>query len=263
MSSSSSSSDPVEDLLELGYLDLDALGHLPNPATLELLRLRLRKTVATIKSVHPLHTFRKAVNLPISKLGKPWFQSIFSPTLVDIVHSVLRKGAYIHGVSEIVCPAGTASQHTHRDHEYGDGMSLVVAISLDGNALKTELQPESHTEHAPPCTARGAMELDRLEREKKLVAMKGQMMIYDPHIMHRGGKNTSDVTLSNRVFIMMVGANTPKAHIKEINETNATVGYKGMLLSKLVEKKVKKEKTSSKKRKKSNSSSSSSKKKKK
>ena len=61
--SSSSSSDPVEDLLELGYLDLDALGHLPNPATLELLRLRLRKTVATIKSVHPLHTFRKAVNL--------------------------------------------------------------------------------------------------------------------------------------------------------------------------------------------------------
>lgn len=64
------------------------------------------------------------------------------------------------------------------------------------------------------------MELDRLEREKKLVAMNGQMMIYDPHIMHRGGKNTSDVTLSNRVFIMMVGANTTNAPSKVGTVTN-------------------------------------------
>jgi hypothetical protein len=230
----------VDNLLEFGYLDLDSL--LPTIEILETLRLRLRKTVSSIKSIHPLHTSRRAWNLPIQKLGKGWFQQIFSPELVTIIHSVLPKGAFIHGVSEIECPAGTASQHTHRDHEYGDGMSLVVAISLDGNALKTELQPESHLEHIPPCTARGAMELDRLEREKKLIAMGGQMMIYDPHIMHRGGENTTEDALTNRVFIMMVSADTPKAHIKEINETNATVGYKGMLLSALLSNVVEKKK---------------------
>lgn len=225
--------DHLEALNNDGYLDLQQLNYLPAPPILEQLRLRLRKIVSSIKSTHNLHTSRKATNLPIFKVGKKWLQSVFAATdLVDLIHSYLPKGALIHGVSEINCPAGTPSQHLHRDHEFGPHVSLVLAISLDGNSLKTELQPGSHLDHISPCTQRGALEKDRLERSKHLVAMRGQMMLYDPHIMHCGGANVSTTEpLTNRVFIMMVSKDMHRGDVEEINETNATVGFKSELLS--------------------------------
>ena len=222
----------MDQLSEEGFLDLEALGYLPTISELEDLRLRLRKVVATINKLHNLHTSRNATNLPLHKLGKAWFQSVFASTdLVEIIHRYLIKGALIHGVQEINCPAGTPPQHLHRDHEFGAQCALVLAISLDGNALKTELQPGSHLDHIAPCTQRGALERDRIERAQHLTAMRGQMMLYDPHIMHCGGANPTQEQLSNRVFIMMVSKDMHKGDVREINETNATVGYKSELLS--------------------------------
>jgi len=222
----------MDQLSEEGFLDLEALGYLPTTSELEDLRLRLRKVVATINKLHNLHTSRNATNLPLHKLGKAWFQSVFASTdLVEIIHRYLIKGALIHGVQEINCPAGTPPQHLHRDHEFGAQCALVLAISLDGNALKTELQPGSHLDHMAPCTQRGALERDRIERAQHLTAMRGQMMLYDPHIMHCGGANPTQEQLSNRVFIMMVSKDMHKGDVREINETNATVGYKSELLS--------------------------------
>ena len=230
--------DNEQQLNEEGYLDLEALGYLPAPTVLEHLRLRLRKVVGSINKLQKLHTSRKATNLPLSKMGKAWFQTVFASTeLVDIIHTYLIKGALIHGVQEINCPAGTPSQHLHRDHGFGAQCALVLAISLDGKALKTELQPGSHLDHIAPCTQRGALERDRIERAKHLKAMQGQMMLYDPHIMHCGGANLTEEELSNRVFIMMVSKDMHKGDVQEINETNATVGYKSELLSSVLAKK--------------------------
>ena len=92
----------MDQLMEAGFLDLEALGYLPSISELEVLRLRLRKVVATVSKSHNLHTSRKATNLPLHKLGKAWFQSVFASTdLVEIIHGYSIKGALIHGVPDL------------------------------------------------------------------------------------------------------------------------------------------------------------------
>jgi len=74
------------------------------------------------------------------------------------------------------------------------------------------------------------MEDDREKRAKRLKTMPGRFMAYDPFIMHRGGANTSDLPINNRVFIMLCDPSLPKSEIHEMNETNGTVNYKAALL---------------------------------
>ena len=150
-----------------------------------------------------------------------------SPFLHDYVGDALR----VQGVQDIVVKKACPPQEIHRDHQLGAKKAIVVAISLDGSPLGTEVIRGTHAgddelsayvarnRYSSKRAPKAAAMIEHLKQSGAMTAVRSACMVYDPFVYHRGAASTGPKT-GGRLFIMLCAASLSADDQKAMRSTN-------------------------------------------
>ena len=150
-----------------------------------------------------------------------------SPFLHDYVGDALR----VQGVQDIVVSKACPPQEIHRDHQLGAKKAIVVAISLDGSPLGTEVIRGTHAgddelsayvarnRYSSKRAPKAAAMIQHLQQSGAMTAVQTSCMVYDPFLYHRGAASDGPKT-GGRLFIMLCAASLSPDDQKAMRSTN-------------------------------------------
>ena len=150
-----------------------------------------------------------------------------SPFLHDYVGDALR----VQGVQDIVVSKACPPQEIHRDHQLGAKKAIVVAISLDGSPLGTEVIRGTHAgdddlsayvarnRYSSKRAPKAAAMIQHLQQSGAMTAVQSACMAYDPFVYHRGAASDRPRT-GGRLFIMLCAASLAADEQKAMRSTN-------------------------------------------
>ena len=103
----------------------------------------------------------------------------------------------VQGVQDIVVSKACPPQEIHRDHQLGAKKAIVVAISLDGSPLGTEVIRGTHAgddelssyvarnRYSSKRAPKAAAMVEHLRQSGAMTAVQSACMVYDPFVYHR------------------------------------------------------------------------------
>ena len=150
-----------------------------------------------------------------------------SPFLHDYVGDDLR----VQGVQDIVVSKACPPQEIHRDHQLGAKRAIVVAISLDGTPLGTEVIRGTHAgdddlsayvarnRYSSKRAPKAAAMIEHLKQSGAMTAVQSACMVYDPFVYHRGAASAGPKT-GGRLFIMLCASSLSADEQKAMRSTN-------------------------------------------
>ena len=150
-----------------------------------------------------------------------------SPFLHDYVGDALR----VQGVQDIVVSKACPPQEIHRDHQLGAKKAIVVAISLDGSPLGTEVIRGTHAgddelsayvarnRYSSKRAPKAAAMVEHLRQSGAMTAVQSACMVYDPFVYHRGAASDGPKT-GGRLFIMLCASSLSADDQKAMRSTN-------------------------------------------
>ena len=137
----------------------------------------------------------------------------------------------VQGVQDIVVSKACPPQEIHRDHQLGAKKSIVVAISLDGSPLGTEVIRGTHAgdddlsayvarnRYSSKRAPKAAAMIEHLKQSGAMTAVQSACMVYDPFVYHRGAASDGPKT-GGRLFIMLCAASLSADDQKAMRSTN-------------------------------------------
>jgi len=215
--------DVVHHLETHGYCPLDA-----DTVSVDALRAALAD-VSDEDPTSALQNHRRGRNLPASPKLRDAVVALIerSPFLYDYVGDALR----VQGVQDIVVSQACPPQEIHRDHQLGARKAVVIAISLDGTALGTEVIRGTHqgddelsayvarNRYATKRVPKAAAMIEHLQRSGAMTSVQASCMAYDPYVYHRGAASAGPQT-GGRLFIMLCAASLSEPDAAAIRSTN-------------------------------------------
>ncbi len=150
-----------------------------------------------------------------------------SPFLHDYVGDALR----VQGVQDIVVSKACPPQEIHRDHQLGAKKAVVVAISLDGSPLGTEVIRGTHAgdddlsayvarnRYSSKRAPKAAAMIEHLKQSGAMTAVQSACMVYDPFVYHRGAASAGPKT-GGRLFVMLCASSLSAEDQKAMRSTN-------------------------------------------
>ena len=214
----------LEDIKISGFSDVTSSMLPKNTVAIEI---ELDRWLKISNKPRNLHTGRKAINIPV-KRATAILERILSPAVVSILDAYIYGGWKLVGMQTIKVQPRSAVQKFHRDHQHGLGFSLVVSLSVDDCPLRTLMLPGSHTDHDTMSSSLFSADAlaVQFDRQKRSVAIKGRMMIYDPHIIHAGGANPDNRWWSRRLFVTFASNELSNGDLRDMQQTNSLEGYR-------------------------------------
>ena len=220
------STEPPQDIIS----HLETHGYCPIQAAdsdVDALRQALAETSDDTASV--LQNDRRGRNLPPAPALRHAVVALIekSPFLHDYVGDDLR----VQGVQDIVVSKACPPQEIHRDHQLGAKKAVVVAISLDGSPLGTEVIRGTHAgdddlsayvarnRYSSKRAPKAAAMIQQLQRSGAMTAVQSACMVYDPFVYHRGAASAGPKT-GGRLFIMLCAASLAADEQKAMRTTN-------------------------------------------
>ena len=220
------SPDPPRDVVR----HLEAHGYCPlvaDASDVDALRQALADASDDTASV--LQNDRRGRNLPATPALRHAVVALIerSPFLHDYVGDDLR----VQGVQDIVVSKACPPQEIHRDHQLGAKKAIVVAISLDGSPLGTEVIRGTHAgdddlsayvarnRYSSKRAPKAAAMIEHLKRSGAMTAVQSACMVYDPFVYHRGAASDGPKT-GGRLFIMLCAASLAADEQKAMRTTN-------------------------------------------
>ena len=220
------STEPPQDIIS----HLETHGYCPIQAAdsdVDALRQALAETSDDTASV--LQNDRRGRNLPATPSLKSAVVALIekSPFLHDYVGDALR----VQGVQDIVVAKACPPQEIHRDHQLGAKKAIVVAISLDGSPLGTEVIRGTHAgdddlsayvarnRYSSKRAPKAAAMIEHLKQSGAMTAVQSPCMVYDPFVYHRGAASDGPKT-GGRLFIMLCAASLAADEQKAMRTTN-------------------------------------------
>ena len=220
------SRDPPRDIVR----HLETHGYCPlaaDASTVDALRQALAETSDDNASV--LQNDRRGRNLPATPALRHAVVALIerSPFLHDYVGDDLR----VQGVQDIVVSKACPPQEIHRDHQLGAKKAVVVAISLDGSPLGTEVIRGTHAgddelsayvarnRYSSKRAPKAAAMIQHLQQSGAMAAVQTACMVYDPFVYHRGAASAGPKT-GGRLFIMLCAASLAADEQKAMRSTN-------------------------------------------
>ena len=214
--------DVVRHLDTHGYCPLNA-----DTETVDALRAALADISEDTASV--LQNDRRGMNLPATPKLKSAVVALIekSPFLHDYVGDDLR----VQGVQDIVVSKACPPQEIHRDHQLGAKRAIVVAISLDGTPLGTEVIRGTHAgdddlsayvarnRYSSKRAPKAAAMIEHLKQSGAMTAVQSACMVYDPFVYHRGAASAGPKT-GGRLFIMLCASSLSADEQKAMRSTN-------------------------------------------
>ena len=176
-----------------------------------------------------LQNDRRGRNLPATPKLKNAVVALIqkSPFLHDYVGDSLR----VQGVQDIVVAKACPPQEIHRDHQLGAKKAIVVAISLDGSPLGTEVIRGTHAgddelssyvarnRYSSKRAPKAAAMIQHLQQSGAMTAVQTSCMVYDPFLYHRGAASDGPKT-GGRLFIMLCASSLSADDQKAMRSTN-------------------------------------------
>ena len=221
------STEPPQDIIS----HLETHGYCPIQAeasTVDRLRAGLAEA-SDNDNASVLQNDRRGINLS----STPWLRRAVvdliekSPFLHDYVGDDLR----VQGVQDIVVSKACPPQEIHRDHQLGAKKAVVVAISLDGSPLGTEVIRGTHAgddelsayvarnRYSSKRAPKAAAMVEHLKQSGAMTAVQSACMVYDPFLYHRGAASDGPKT-GGRLFIMLCAASLSADDQKAMRSTN-------------------------------------------
>ena len=214
--------DVVRHLETHGYCPIDT-----DASTVDALRAALADISEDTASV--LQNDRRGRNLPATPSLKNAVVALIekSPFLHDYVGDALR----VQGVQDIVVSKACPPQEIHRDHQLGAKKAIVVAISLDGSPLGTEVIRGTHAgddelsayvarnRYSSKRAPKAAAMIEHLKQSGAMTAVQSPCMVYDPFVYHRGAASDGPKT-GGRLFVMLCAASLSADEQKAMRSTN-------------------------------------------
>ena len=209
---------------------LEAHGYCPLAADAETVdALRAALADASDENASVLQNDRRGKNLSATPKLKNAVVALIqkSPFLHDYVGDDLR----VQGVQDIVVSKACPPQEIHRDHQLGAKKAVVVAISLDGSPLGTEVIRGTHAgddelsayvarnRYSSKRAPKAAAMIEHLKRSGAMTAVQSACMVYDPFVYHRGAASDGPKT-GGRLFIMLCAASLAADEQKAMRSTN-------------------------------------------
>ena len=191
--------------------------------------LRAALADASDDTASVLQNDRRGRNLPATSSLKNAVVALIekSPFLHDYVGDTLR----VQGVQDIVVSKACPPQEIHRDHQLGAKKAIVVAISLDGSPLGTEVIRGTHAgddelsayvarnRYSSKRAPKAAAMIEHLRRSGAMTAVQSPCMVYDPFVYHRGAASDGPKT-GGRLFVMLCAASLAADEQKAMRSTN-------------------------------------------
>ena len=220
------SQTPLRDVVR----HLDTHGYCPlttDASDVDALRAALADISEDTASV--LQNDRRGMNLPATPKLKNAVVALIekSPFLHDYVGDALR----VQGVQDIVVSKACPPQEIHRDHQLGAKKAIVVAISLDGSPLGTEVIRGTHAgddelsayvarnRYSSKRAPKAAAMIEHLKQSGAMTGVRSACMVYDPFVYHRGAASDGPKT-GGRLFIMLCAASLSSDDQKAMRSTN-------------------------------------------
>ena len=214
--------DVVRHLETHGYCPLQV-----DASSTDALRAALADASDDTASV--LQNDRRGRNLPATPALRHAVVALIerSPFLHDYVGDSLR----VQGVQDIVVSKACPPQEIHRDHQLGAKKAIVVAISLDGSPLGTEVIRGTHAgddelsayvarnRYSSKRAPKAAAMIEHLRQSGAMTAVQSACMVYDPFVYHRGAASAGPKT-GGRLFIMLCAASLAADEQKAMRTTN-------------------------------------------
>ena len=214
--------DIVRHLEAHGYCPIDT-----DASTVDMLRQALADASDENESV--LQNDRRGRNLPATPALRHAVVALIerSPFLHDYVGDDLR----VQGVQDIVVSKACPPQEIHRDHQLGAKKAIVVAISLDGSPLGTEVIRGTHAgdddlsayvarnRYSSKRAPKAAAMIEHLKQSGAMTAVQSACMVYDPFVYHRGAASAGPKT-GGRLFIMLCASSLSADDQKAMRSTN-------------------------------------------
>ena len=214
--------DVVRHLETHGYCPIDT-----DASTVDMLRQALADASDDTASV--LQNDRRGRNLPATPALRHAVVALIerSPFLHDYVGDDLR----VQGVQDIVVSKACPPQEIHRDHQLGAKKAVVVAISLDGSPLGTEVIRGTHAgddelsayvarnRYSSKRAPKAAAMIQHLQQSGAMTAVQTSCMVYDPFLYHRGAASDGPKT-GGRLFVMLCAASLSADDQKAMRSTN-------------------------------------------
>ena len=191
--------------------------------------LRAALADASDDTASVLQNDRRGRNLPATSSLKNAVVALIekSPFLHDYVGDTLR----VQGVQDIVVSKACPPQEIHRDHQLGAKKAIVVAISLDGTPLGTEVIRGTHAgdddlsayvarnRYSSKRAPKAAAMIEHLKQSGAMTAVQSACMVYDPFVYHRGAASAGPKT-GGRLFIMLCASSLSADDQKAMRSTN-------------------------------------------
>ena len=214
--------DVVRHLETHGYCPLQV-----DASSTDALRAALADASDDTASV--LQNDRRGRNLPATPALRHAVVALIerSPFLHDYVGDDLR----VQGVQDIVVSKACPPQEIHRDHQLGAKKAVVVAISLDGSPLGTEVIRGTHAgdddlsayvarnRYSSKRAPKAAAMIEHLKQSGAMTAVRSACMVYDPFVYHRGAASAGPKT-GGRLFIMLCASSLSADDQRAMRSTN-------------------------------------------
>ncbi|CAH0375910.1 unnamed protein product [Pelagomonas calceolata] len=215
--------DVVRHLETHGYCPIQS-----DASTVDALRAALADA-ADDDNASVLQNDRRGRNLPATPALRHAVVALIerSPFLHDYVGDDLR----VQGVQDIVVSKACPPQEIHRDHQLGAKKAIVVAISLDGSPLGTEVIRGTHAgddelssyvarnRYSSKRAPKAAAMIQHLQQSGAMTAVQTSCMVYDPFLYHRGAASAGPKT-GGRLFIMLCASSLSADDQKAMRSTN-------------------------------------------
>ena len=209
---------------------LEAHGYCPiqvDASSTDALRAALAD--ASDENASVLQNDRRGRNLPATPALRHAVVALIerSPFLHDYVGDSLR----VQGVQDIVVSKACPPQEIHRDHQLGAKKAIVVAISLDGSPLGTEVIRGTHAgddelsayvarnRYSSKRAPKAAAMVEHLKQSGAMTAVQTSCMVYDPFLYRRGAASDGPKT-GGRLFIMLCASSLSADDQKAMRSTN-------------------------------------------
>lgn len=253
----------VAGLRARGYCAL-ALTPSTEPAMAALVAALRAAVAAPTGAASTLQNGRRATNIPESdgSVRDAVVGALRTTSAGAAIRAYVGARLEVQGVQDIAVPGvdGCGPQELHRDHQLGPRRAAVLALSLDGSPLRTEVVPGTHNDGAAADSDEGSGESDaddrggalsryvsahrystkrapkaaamlaHLRRADLLAPVDAAAMVYDPYVYHRGAPCDGALT-AGRVFIMLCDADLPADAKRAMRSTNdIKKGWKNVIV---------------------------------
>jgi hypothetical protein len=196
----------LSELTQNGFLELPTLSDEEGKA-------KMKSLISNKNSKMKDFDATRGYQLLDTRKAKSIINAVLTPEIQKLVLDYLDMPAeelIIASTMAIHVKPNTPQQIIHRDHSWGSRQELVFAVDLDNEALGTVFYKGSHQKHVP-CAREGASVMERQNWETENASLRvtatSSVAVFDSHLVHSGGANTTDTVKKNRIFFVVRSEN--------------------------------------------------------